>query len=100
AKFEQNIVAGPKDTDRPPQLIFAPAPEITPAKTLPLPNIVAIAPQHPPALPFTAPAPQAPAPQPTPTLPGAPEVKAPSLALAAPHIVQRFTPPKAPKLTL
>ena len=100
AKFDQNIVAGPRDTDRPPQLIFAPAPEIAPAKALPLPNIVAIAPSRPPALPFTAPPVKAPTPQRTPTLPDAPDVKAPALALATPHIVQRFTPPKAPKLTL
>ena len=39
AKFEQNIAAGPRDTDHPPQLIFAPAPEITPAKPKNLPII-------------------------------------------------------------
>ncbi len=62
AKFEQNMVAGPKDTDRPPQMIFAPVPEIAPAKPLPLPNIVAVAPERPPALPFQAPPVKAPTP--------------------------------------
>jgi TonB family protein len=105
AKFEQNIVAGPKDTNRPPQLIFAPAPEIAPAKPLPLPNIVAVAPERPPALPFRAPPVKAPTPERTPSLPDAPKV-----ALAAPdakpldlpvqRIVRPFTPPKNPKLTL
>src|ERR1035441_9060513 len=55
-RFDQNIAAGPRDSLRPPQLIFAPAPEITPAKPLPLPNIVAIAPpQRPPARLFVPP---------------------------------------------
>lgn len=106
AKFEQNMVAGPRDTARPPQLIFAPAPEITPAAPLPLPNIVALAPQRPPALPFTAPPVKPRAPERAPTLPdapklaaAAPDVKAPALDLPAPHITPRpFTPPKQPKL--
>jgi TonB family protein len=104
ARFEQNIVAGPKDTDRPPQLIFAPAPEIAPAKPLPLPNIVALAPQRPPALPFTAPRIEPRAPEPTPSLPDAPKVAAATLEVKplpldvpAPH-APRFTPPKNPKL--
>jgi TonB family protein len=108
AKFEQNIAAGPKDTDRPPQLIFAPAPEIAPSKPLPLPNIVALAPQRPPALPFTPPTVSPRAPDRTPALPDAPKVaavvpdaKPPLLNLPAPRITApRFTPPQAPKLTL
>ena len=100
AKFEQNIVVGPKDTDRPPQLIIAPAPEIAPAKALPLPNIVAVAPQRPPALPFTPPPTKPAAPSSTPVLPDAPEIKAPTLAMAPPRIVPRFNPPGNPKLTL
>jgi len=99
-RFNQNIVAGPKDTDRPPQLIFAPAPEITPAKPLPLPNIVAIAAEHPPALPFTAPPVKPAVSERTPTLPDAPDVKPPVAELQAPRLVQRFTPPPNPKLTL
>ena len=100
SKFEQNIVVGPKDTDRPPQLIIAPAPEITPAKALPLPNIVAVAPERPPALPFTPPPVKPAAPSAAPLLPDAPDIKAPSLAMAPPRIVPRFNPPANPKLTL
>lgn len=107
AKFEQNMVAGPRDTARPPQLIFAPAPEITPAKPLPLPNIVALAPQRPPALPFAAPPVKPPTPVRAPALPDAPkitlattDVKLPVLDLPNPRIVRPFTPPKQPKLTL
>jgi TonB family protein len=107
ARFDQNIVAGPRDTDHPPQLIFAPAPEISPAKPLPLPNIVALAPERPPALPFTAPPIKLRAPEPAPTLPDAPklaatipDVKAPVLDLPTPRMVRRFTPPKDPKLPL
>jgi TonB family protein len=104
-KFEQSIAAGPRDTERPPQLIFAPAPEITPAKALPLPNIVALAPQRPPALPFTAPPLKVIAPERTPALPDAPklaaaalDVKPPVLDLPNPRIFRQFTPPKEPKL--
>jgi TonB family protein len=105
AKFEQNMVAGPKDTDRPPQLIFAPAPEIAPAKSLPLPNIVAVAPQRPPALPFTAPPVKPAEPDRTPTLPDAPKVGAAALDAGVLPIkvsgpqAPRFIPPKNPKLT-
>jgi TonB family protein len=107
AKFEQNIVAGSSDTKRPPQLIFAPAPEIAPSKPLPLPNIVAVAAERPPALPFTPPAVKPRAPERAPVLPDAPKLTAPAadakpplLDLPAPRIVRRFTPPKAPKRTL
>jgi len=103
AKFEQNIVAGPKDTDRPPQVIFAPAPEITPAKPLPLPNIVAVA-ERPPALPFTAPPVKPLDRQRTPALPDAPKVGAAALDAGVLPIkvsgpqAPRFIPPKNPKL--
>ena len=104
AKFEQNIAAGTKDNARPPQLIWAPAPEIAPTKPLPLPNIVAVAPERPPARPFLAPHIEAPAPA-TPTLPDAPKIaavapdgKLPVLDLKTPRAIRRFTPPKEPKL--
>ncbi len=103
ARFDQNMVAGPRDTARPPQLIWAPAPEIAPAKPLPLPNIVAIAPQRPPPRPFFAPPMPKPAPARTPALPGAPtiataapEVKAPVLDLTA-RAIRRFTPRQQPE---
>lgn len=98
AKFDQNMVAGPKDNRRPPQLILAPAPEIAPAKALPLPNIVALAP--PPRLvrPFIPVPPPAPAPSKPPMLPDAPKVaaaepKAVALDVKMPRIERRFTPP-------
>jgi TonB family protein len=104
ARFEQNIVHGPNDTDRPPQLIYTPAPEIAPAKPLPLPNIVALAPERPPALPFTAPPLPPSAPERTPILPETPKVAAAALEakplpldVPAPR-APRFAPPKNPKL--
>jgi TonB family protein len=116
AKFEQNIAAGPRDTDRPPQLIFTPAPEITPAAPLPLPNIVALAPRRPPALPFTAPPIKPRAPERAPTLPDAPKLtastpvkgkfdeaamfKPPVPDPPAPRIIPPFTPPPQPKLPM
>jgi TonB family protein len=105
--FDQNLAAGPRDDARPPQLIWAPAPEITPAKPLPLPNIVAIAPPpRPPARLFVPPPVKAHAPDPAPSLPAAPklavtpELKPLVLDLSAPRPIRRFTPPAAPKLPL
>jgi hypothetical protein len=107
AKFEQNIVAGPRDSAQPPQVIIAPAPEITPAAPLPLPNIVALAPPRPPVLPFTPPPVKPRVPERAPILPDAPKiamatpaVKAPVLDVPAPHIARPFTPPKQPKLPM
>src|ERR1017187_2297939 len=104
--FDQNLAAGARDDAGPPQLIGAPAPEITPAKPLPLPNIVAIAPPpRPPARLFIPPPVKELAPERAPTLPDAPalaaavpDAKAPVLDLKAPHAIRRFTPPKQPKL--
>jgi len=105
SRFDQNITAGPRDNLGPPQLIFAPAPEIAPAKPLPLPNIVAIAPQRPPARLFVPPPVVERPPDKAPTLPDAPKLavavpdaKAPVLDLKAPRAIRRFTPPKQPKL--
>ena len=106
-KFDQNMAAGRRDLASPPQLILAPAPEITPAKPLPLPNIVAIAPpQRPPALLFIPPPVQEPTPALKPRLPDAPnvaaaklEVRAPALDLKTPPPVRKFTPLKKPKST-
>src|ERR1044071_9126768 len=41
-KFNQEIVAGIKDDARPPQLVWAPAPEVAAPKMPPLPNVVAV----------------------------------------------------------
>jgi TonB family protein len=84
SKFDQNIAAGRRDDLRPPQLIWAPAPEITPPKALPLPNIVAVAPQLPPRRRFIAPPVLERAPDHSPVLPDAPRVP------------RRFTPPRDP----
>jgi TonB family protein len=109
ARFEQNIAAGPRDTARPPQLILGPAPEITPSKPIPLPNIVAVAPPPPPprlVRPFIPPPVQTLAPEKAPALPdapkpaAAPEPKALALDVKAPRPVRRFTPPAVPKKTL
>jgi TonB family protein len=109
ARFEQNIAAGPRDTARPPQLILGPAPEITPSKPIPLPNIVAVAPPPPPprlVRPFIPPPVQTPAPEKASALPdapklaAAPEPKALALDVKAPRPVRRFTPPAVPKKTL
>ena len=107
AKFDQNIAAGAKDNSRVPQLILAPAPEIAPAKPLPLPNIVAVAP--PPRLvrPFIPPPLKAPTPDNAVALPDAPKLataperKAPALDLKVKRPSRpRFIPAAAPKLAL
>src|SRR5437016_78924 len=41
-KFEQRIVAGPRDDARPPQIVWAPAPEVAAPKPAPLPNVLAV----------------------------------------------------------
>jgi TonB family protein len=106
-KFEQNIAVGPKDLPSPPQLIMAPAPEIMPAKPLPLPNIVALAPPPRIVRPFLPPSVKAPTPEKAPTLPDAPKVsaavpetKALAIEVKAPRIERRFTPPTVPKKIL
>jgi len=102
-RFQQNIAAGTNDNARPPQLILAPAPEITPPKPLPLPNIVAVAPPRRPVLPFVPPPVKAPAAEMAPVLPDAPklavaEPKALPIDVKPPRPVRRFVPPpvKAP----
>ncbi len=46
-KFNQTLVAGNKELDRPPQMIWMPAPEASAPKPLPLPNVVAVQPARP-----------------------------------------------------
>jgi TonB family protein len=43
-RFSQTLVAGARDTNRPPQLIWTPAPELNKPQLLPSPNLVALAP--------------------------------------------------------
>jgi len=71
-QFEQTIVAGARDDSRPPQLIYAPAPEIRAPKPLPLPNLVSVA-RPPPRL-FTPPVPAPPPPRTLPKLADAPQL--------------------------
>jgi TonB family protein len=78
-KFEQSIVAGERDDQRPPQLIWTPAPEIQTPKTLPLPNVVAMAAPRP-LRKFTPPEPVA-KPKAAPNVPDAPA--APAIKTAA-----------------
>jgi TonB family protein len=75
-KFSQTLVAGHREDDRPPQMIWTPAPEVRSAKLLPLPNVVAVTPAPQPVRAFTPPPEQrAPVAQ-APLLPQAPEVAA------------------------
>jgi TonB family protein len=73
--FSQPLVAGARDTNRPPQLIWTPAPELNKPQLLPSPNLVALAPAaHPQPRPFVAP--QEPEKKALPSiLPTAPELK-------------------------
>lgn len=75
ARFEQSIVAGPRDDSRPPQLIYTPAPEIEIPKPLPLPNVVAAAPPARPVRLFAPPPEKRPEPS-APVLPDTPQVAA------------------------
>jgi protein TonB len=73
--FSQPLVAGARDTNRPPQLIWTPAPELNKPQLVPSPNLVALAPAaRPQPRPFVAP--QEPEKKALPSiLPAAPELK-------------------------
>jgi TonB family protein len=73
-KFSQPIVAGARDDSRPPQLVWAPAPETAAPKMQPLPNVVAVE-QRALTRKFTPP-PQKTITIPTPALPDAPKTAA------------------------
>ena len=98
-KFPQNMVAGARDDSRPPQLIWAPAPEVQTAKPLPLPNVVALEPPRP-VRRFTPPHQPAVKPQSAPVLPDAPQAAAarttPSLPALPPPDHPAALPFKAP----
>jgi TonB family protein len=115
-KFDQTLVSGPKDDDRPPQMIFLPDTPIDPPiapppdlpKPAPLPNVVAVAAPKPVRL-FVPPPVELPPDKPAPALPEAPrpaaaghsptdQVKLP-FAVPAPRLQPRaFTPPAEAKL--
>jgi protein TonB len=95
-KFDQSLVAGPKDNARAPRMVWAPAPETAAPKPQALPNVIAVE-QKALVKPFTAPAPKLPAPA-APALPDAPQVS-PKLgaAEAGPGLkplVKTFTRPE------
>jgi len=102
ARAEQTLVAGPRDDNRPPQLIWTPAPEIEAREALPAPNVVALTPPAPPVREFTAPVERPRLVAPVPALPDAPKIAAASakpVALPPPDRPQprAFTPPAETK---
>src|ERR1035438_6255899 len=98
AKAPQTMVAGARDDARPAPLIWAPEPEVTAPKELPLPNVVAVTPKV--VRPFLAPKVTAPVVPPVAPLPDAPNVTAadlkPALPLPAlkPKVMRPFLAPK------
>src|SRR5581483_11335131 len=52
-RARQRVVAGSQENQRPPQLIWTPAPEIEPPRLLPAPNVVALTPPATPRRDFT-----------------------------------------------
>jgi protein TonB len=93
---EQRIVAGARDDARPPQLVWAPAPEVAPPKMEPLPNVLAVE-RKPLVKPFTPP-PAKTITAPAPVLPDAAEVALKDAAPAGPSLAplrKSFTPPPA-----
>jgi protein TonB len=98
--FSQPLVAGARDTTRPPQLIWTPAPELSKPELLPSPNLVALAPvARPQPRPFVPP--QEPEKRALPSmLPAAPELKAAMANATASNLLpppqaarKRFLPP-------
>jgi protein TonB len=91
--FSQPLVAGARDTDRPPQLIWTPAPELNKPQLMPSPNLVALAPVRPQPRPFVPP--QEPEKRALPSiLPAAPEVK-----VAVANASNVLPPPQAARKT-
>ena len=98
SRSQQTLVAGPQDSQRPPQLIWTPAPEIAPQPIVQAPNIVALVPPALPVKPFSAPAELVRREAPAPTLPDAPRLalaELKSVALPPPERARprAFTPP-------
>jgi TonB family protein len=97
--FDQNLVVGEKELERPPQMISVPAPEIAEPKLAPLPNVVAASrPSR--AVRAFVPPPEKAAPAASKlTLPDAPRVTDVAVALAPPVTatprapLRPFTPP-------
>jgi TonB family protein len=92
-KFDQRIVAGPKDDARTPQLVWSPAPEIAASPATPLPNVLAVEMKRL-VRPFLPPAAKQPATA-NPVLPDAPPVAASAAAAGQSlrPLVKPFTRP-------
>ncbi len=73
-RSRQTLVAGPQDNQRPPQLIWTPAPEIEAQQMLPAPNVVALTPAARPLRDFSLPPDLVRPKSAAPTLPDAPQV--------------------------
>ncbi|MGP8248252.1 MAG: TonB family protein [Bryobacteraceae bacterium] len=73
-RFDQQIVAGPKETASAPQLIRAPEPKIVLPKPLPLPNFLAVSQLPPRPVKRFVPPPDHVVPRPAPALPQAPNL--------------------------
>src|ERR1035441_4874632 len=103
-KAPQTMVAGARDDARPAPLIWAPEPEVTAPKEMPLPNVVAVTPKV--VRPFLAPPVKAPVVAPVAPLQDAPNVTAadlkPALPLPAlqPKVVRPFLAPADVKRSL
>lgn len=113
----QNVVSGPQENQRPPQLVWTPAPEIETQQLLPAPNVVALTPPANPLRDFSLP-PDLVKPQKPAALPEAPPVEMAKLkpvelapptgpqarAFKPPQEVRPETPkpalPAAPELTI
>jgi protein TonB len=91
--FSQPLVAGTRDTNRPPQLIWTPAPELNKPQLVPSPNLVALAPARPQPRPFVPP--KEPEKRALPSiLPAAPEMK-----VAKANVSDLLPPPQAARKT-
>jgi TonB family protein len=95
-RAQQRIVAGPRDDGRPPQLVWAPAPEVALPASTPLPNVLAV--EVKPLVKAFTPPPVKTVAAPTPVLPDAAEVAVKGAAPAGPSLAplrRTFTPPAA-----
>jgi TonB family protein len=92
-QFNQQIVSGPKEDLRPPQMILAPAPPIRLQQPLPLPNVLAIAAVPRPVRKFVPPPEERVVPRPAAKLPDAPAAMA---AVTVKPADLKLEQPKAP----
>jgi TonB family protein len=99
-KSEQRIVAGVRDDNRPPQLVYSPLPEVAVPPPMPLPNVLAMEAKAP-LRPFTPPS-ETKIVAPAPALPDAEAVSLHGAAAAGPALTplrRTFTPPPTRTVT-